>query len=122
MDIFGRSDSYIVCYAFPGCVAHSSYVIPYSQHHIQDKKKNLKKIATKAELQRYCNIQNPNNGKSTWMNFWIRHTRAISEMHSANCMCHIIIDAHMMSKGMEAQTHLSTTIGYLLGIDAKTMD
>ena len=68
MDILWESNNSTVCYVFPGHAAHNLHFVPYSQHHILDKKKKLKKIATKAELQSYCNRCNPNKGKSTWMN------------------------------------------------------
>ena len=39
MDILWESDYSIVCYPFPGHIAHSLHIVPYSQHHVLKRKK-----------------------------------------------------------------------------------
>ena len=77
-DLILAADPSIVFYAYPGRVAHSRLIIPYSADHILPKvigkKKKLQQLTTKPELLRYCNRCNVYPDSSTWMNFWIGHT------------------------------------------------
>ena len=79
------------------------------------------KIETKVELLRYVNWCNVNPDSSTWMNIWISHDLPIDDIFTGE-LKYDLITAQIAARIMDVQAHTSTTIGYLLMLDAKTTD
>ena len=74
-------DPSMVFYLYSGKLQHSSHVILYDKRHTKfPQLKKYKKLVSIAELKRYTERCNVYTGKSTYINFFIRHTTPMDQL------------------------------------------